>query len=100
MGDKTAAGGSAHERPQVGEPLNFCEFLEISERGGGLSPTIKAQNGPGQARHGFEQGFVHGHVEGGSPWSGAEEVPGARERHTSGEKIEDPKIKIQRRSEF
>ena len=72
MGDNAAAGGAADERAQRGEGGDFGVFLEVAEGGGGFGPTVEAQQGSLQARHGGEHGFVERHVQGGVARTGVE----------------------------
>ena len=51
---QTAARGPPHQRTQRCQSLYFGMFLEVAERGGCLSPTVKAQHRLAEARGGLQ----------------------------------------------
>ena len=62
--DEAACGGTPDERTKRSQAFDVGIFLEIAKGSGGFGPTVKAKDGSGKTRHGFEQGLVEGHVVG------------------------------------
>lgn len=75
MRHEAAGGGAADEGAEEGESLDLGVFLEVTEGGGFLNPTVETKDRLAQARHGLEEGFVEGHVEGVVLGAGHQEEP-------------------------
>ncbi len=64
MRDDAPRGGAAYQGAQGRERLDLGVALEIAERGGGLGPTVKAQDRAAQEWRRLEQCLIEGHIEG------------------------------------
>jgi hypothetical protein len=76
MRHESSTCGPSHQGTQGSEALHIREPLKVPEGGGGLGPTIEAQDGLSALGGGVEKSSVEGHVEFGLAGSGIDEGPG------------------------